>query len=210
VRAFTTENVLCPESIHNTEVSAYSWAVRTVGQNFKRIREAKKLKQEELSKKLGYKRASNVSLIENSARLPEPATIRRMAAVLGCSTSELLDGVETEYDRLRGENPPCQVTKGDRSSAEKRQQDATPAAIKEQQPTHLTGAGVAEFEAHAGLQETINRRYLSDNGIEETIIDAITRLLEVLLEQQRASSADRRRPRKARPEKTPRPRRARA
>lgn len=73
----------------------------TVGGNFKRLREARKLTQEQVYKQLGYKRPSNVSIMENSARLPKPGRIRRMATVLNVGTWELLEGVETEYDRLR-------------------------------------------------------------------------------------------------------------
>jgi transcriptional regulator with XRE-family HTH domain len=75
--------------------------VATVGGNFKRIRKAKKIKQEQIYKKLGYQRPSNVSLLETSRRLPKPSTIKKMAAVLECETWELLDGVETPWDALR-------------------------------------------------------------------------------------------------------------
>ena len=73
----------------------------TVGENFKRIRAANGVTQEQIYKALGYKRPANVSLLETSKRLPKPATIKRMAAVLGCDPWELLDGVSTPYDELR-------------------------------------------------------------------------------------------------------------
>jgi transcriptional regulator with XRE-family HTH domain len=75
--------------------------VATVGMNFKRIRTAKKITQEEIYKKLGFRRPANVSLLETSQRLPRPSTIQKMAAVLGCETWELLEGVETPWDALR-------------------------------------------------------------------------------------------------------------
>lgn len=83
------------------ELIAYSAAVATVGDNFKRIREAKKLKQEQLYRSLGYKRPSNVSLLERSRRLPKAPRVILMARVLDCRASELLTDVETEYDRIR-------------------------------------------------------------------------------------------------------------
>jgi transcriptional regulator with XRE-family HTH domain len=79
--------------------------VATVGENFRRIRKDKKIKQEQIYKRLGFQRPSNVSLLESSLRLPKPRTIRRMAAVLECETWELLDGVETPYDELRERQP---------------------------------------------------------------------------------------------------------
>jgi transcriptional regulator with XRE-family HTH domain len=79
--------------------------VATVGENFKRIRTAKKIKQEQIYEQLGFQRASNVSLLETSQRLPKPRTIQKMAAVLGCETWELLDGVETPWDELRQRKP---------------------------------------------------------------------------------------------------------
>jgi transcriptional regulator with XRE-family HTH domain len=75
--------------------------VATVGGNFKRIRTQKKIRQEQIYQQLGFRRPSNVSLLETSARLPRPRTIKRMAAVLGCETWELLENVDTPYDELR-------------------------------------------------------------------------------------------------------------
>lgn len=82
-------------------LSAYAVGVATVGENFKRIRVLKKIKQEQIYRQLGFQRASNVSLLETSQRLPKPRTIQRMAAVLGCETWELLENVNTPYDTLR-------------------------------------------------------------------------------------------------------------
>jgi transcriptional regulator with XRE-family HTH domain len=73
----------------------------TVGENFKRIRNAKGIKQEQIYKQLGFQRVSNVSLLENSPRLPRAPTIKKMAMVLGCEPWELLEGVQTPYDELR-------------------------------------------------------------------------------------------------------------
>jgi len=75
--------------------------VATVGENFKRIRTLKKIKQEQIYKQLGFQRPSNVSLLETSSRLPKPQTIQKMAAVLECETWELLEDVETPWDAIR-------------------------------------------------------------------------------------------------------------
>jgi transcriptional regulator with XRE-family HTH domain len=89
------------KALSELELLGHTHRVATVGGNFKRIREAKGIKQEEIYKQLGYKRVSNVSLLENNKRLPKPTTIKKMAAVLGCETWELLEGVETPWDLLR-------------------------------------------------------------------------------------------------------------
>lgn len=63
------------------QLDLYCYAVHmaTVGSNFRRIRKAKGVKQEEIYKQLGYKRPANVSLLETSQRLPKTETIERMA-----------------------------------------------------------------------------------------------------------------------------------
>ena len=87
-------------------LSAYADAVATVGENFKRIRKHKGITQEQIYKALGFRRVSNVSLLENSKRLPKVGTIRKMAAVLQCETWELLEHVKTPHDELRQLNVP--------------------------------------------------------------------------------------------------------
>jgi len=82
-------------------LSAYAVSVATVGENFKRIRRQKRITQEAIYKALRFKRPSNVSLLETSKRLPKPATIKKMASVLGCEPWELLENVETPHDVLR-------------------------------------------------------------------------------------------------------------
>jgi transcriptional regulator with XRE-family HTH domain len=75
--------------------------VATVGENFKRIRKAKKIKHEDIREALGYVRTSNVSLLENSKRLPKPDTIKKMAAAIRCETWELLENVKIPHEELR-------------------------------------------------------------------------------------------------------------
>jgi len=75
--------------------------VATVGDNVRRIRTLRGLSQEEVARRLGYKRPSNATLIERRKALPKPQQIMRFAIALQCSPSELLQDVITPYDRLR-------------------------------------------------------------------------------------------------------------
>lgn len=82
--------------------------VPTFGENLRRIRENRKPKKmtlKELADALGIAEPSNLSTLENGDRLPEPETIVRYAEALGCSPADLLEGVVTDYDRLRGGKP---------------------------------------------------------------------------------------------------------
>lgn len=79
--------------------------VATVGENFRRLRKAKGVTQEQLYKALGFKRQANVSLLERSTKLPKPRTIKKMARALGCEPWELLENVRTPYDELREKRP---------------------------------------------------------------------------------------------------------
>lgn len=51
--------------------------------------------------RLGLKRQAPISLWETGDTLPKPESIVRMAAALHCRAADLLEGVETPYDRLR-------------------------------------------------------------------------------------------------------------
>lgn len=82
---------------------------RTFGFNVKRLRESVTplIRQEDLAAEIGHTNNSQISKWENTDVVPSPKTVRRVAA--GLSTllhrqvepSELLDGVLTEYDKLR-------------------------------------------------------------------------------------------------------------
>ena len=74
---------------------------KTFGENLRRIRTRKGITQETLMVALGLRRPAPISLWESRATLPRPDTIVRLARALGCDPRELLDGVETPYDRLR-------------------------------------------------------------------------------------------------------------
>lgn len=60
-----------------------------LGQNFKRIRTAKKLSQGAVARKLEVHRAY-ISGIENGKRNPTLATIQKLAEALGISADELI------------------------------------------------------------------------------------------------------------------------
>lgn len=79
-------------------------SVRTFGENLKEARVRANLTQEELADRLGFARASPISLWERpSAPVPEPKTIVKLAdAIPGCTPADLLRGVVTPYDALRG------------------------------------------------------------------------------------------------------------
>ena len=80
---------------------AHPSGVKRFGENVKRIREARGLSQEDVARRLGRKRQGNLSRLENGDEVPSPKRIRVLAVALECDPSELLEDVETEYDRLR-------------------------------------------------------------------------------------------------------------
>lgn len=66
------------------------------------LRNRARLTQEEVARRLGHKRPAPVSLIERpNDKVPKAKTIVRYAKALECQPRELLEDVETEYDRLR-------------------------------------------------------------------------------------------------------------
>lgn len=72
------------------------------GDRFRALRERAGLTQEQLVPRLKMARQGSISNIERSrGSFPSPKTIRRHAKALNCRPSELLAGVETEYDRIR-------------------------------------------------------------------------------------------------------------
>jgi transcriptional regulator with XRE-family HTH domain len=81
----------------------------TFGDNVKRLRNSRKpiITQEDLARALDLKRNAQISTWETGGILPEPETIRNVAAafttLLGRDVHprELLMGVVTEYDTLR-------------------------------------------------------------------------------------------------------------
>jgi len=80
----------------------YASPVATFGENLKRLRLERGITQEALAERLKLKRQTTVSAWEKGRRTPKPSTIKRIAAQVGCDPAELLEGVETDYDRLRG------------------------------------------------------------------------------------------------------------
>lgn len=90
------------DAIYSAEPFVYPLAVASFGENLGRIRREKGLTQDEVARRLGYVNQSQISAWERSKeRLPAPETVARVAAAVGCTTADLLEGVETPYDRLR-------------------------------------------------------------------------------------------------------------
>ena len=75
--------------------------LRRFGENLKKIRIGRGIRQAALARLLDLKTQGQISLWETGDIVPTPETIKRIAAALNCETWELLEGVETEYDRLR-------------------------------------------------------------------------------------------------------------
>ena len=75
----------------------------TFGDNLRRIRKDRGVSQKRIAGALGYKDRQNTQIwqYERGGLLPRPLTIYKIAQFLGCEPAELLDGVETDYDRLR-------------------------------------------------------------------------------------------------------------
>lgn len=83
---------------------------RTVGQNAKAIVGRMKaadpsFRQYHVAERGGWTKPSDLSVLLRSKALPEPAIIERLARALGCRPSQLMEGVETPYDRLRKDLP---------------------------------------------------------------------------------------------------------
>jgi transcriptional regulator with XRE-family HTH domain len=79
----------------------YSPGVRTFGANLKDERERLEISQETLAQRLGVRQAQ-VSAWEKGRRRPNAASVLRIAEALGCAPAELLTGVVTDLDALRG------------------------------------------------------------------------------------------------------------
>lgn len=76
---------------------------RTFGENMRRERwEKRQIPQEVLAQRMGLKRQAQVSRWETSPDVPSPDTIERIAKAIGCTTADLMLGVVTPYDLLRG------------------------------------------------------------------------------------------------------------
>lgn len=69
------------------------------GTNFRRLRGPES--QEEIARRLKLRRQANISAIELGSKVPSVRTIVKHAAALKCTPAELLEGVQTDYDRLR-------------------------------------------------------------------------------------------------------------
>ncbi len=75
----------------------YTSAVRTVGKNIARIREARGWSQVDLADRLKMRQPS-LWKMEHSKAIPKGKTLLKLAASLECSVEELLRGVHDVYD----------------------------------------------------------------------------------------------------------------
>jgi transcriptional regulator with XRE-family HTH domain len=71
-------------------------------QNLRALRDRAGLEPRDLATRLGLKDSSTISHWESGRILPAPRTVTTLAAALRCSTADLLAGVVTPYDALRG------------------------------------------------------------------------------------------------------------
>jgi len=72
------------------------------GENLRAARLKAGLTQMDLMRRLGFRRTTPISIWERGYKFPSPKTITKLAEGIGCETAELMEGVETPYDRLRG------------------------------------------------------------------------------------------------------------
>ena len=76
--------------------------VSSFGENLRREREARGLTQDQVARRMGYANNSQIAAWERSPnRLPDADNVRKAAEAIGCEPWQLLEGVETDYDRLR-------------------------------------------------------------------------------------------------------------
>lgn len=79
-----------------------SAVVATFGDNLKRIRQDRKMKSTELARALRVP-PSTVSQWELESGLPGTRTLFKVAKVLRCSVEDLLAGIDSDYDEMRGD-----------------------------------------------------------------------------------------------------------
>jgi transcriptional regulator with XRE-family HTH domain len=84
--------------------SAILPAMSSFGENLRAARERMGLTQEQVADRLKLKRSAPLSIWEGykGAKTPKAATVVRIAKAIGVEPAELLEGVHTELDRLRG------------------------------------------------------------------------------------------------------------
>lgn len=81
-------------------------AMPRFGDNLRTLRERQGLTQEDLARRLGFARPTPISIWETGTQIPTPKTIVKLATGLVCTPSDLLLGVVTPYDALRGSIEP--------------------------------------------------------------------------------------------------------
>lgn len=123
---------------------AYAPGVTDFGDNLKRLRDRAGLTQEAVAEKMKLKRPTPISLWEGPRKgtVPKVSTIKRLAKAVACEPWELLDGVDTEYDKLRRRDLPDHNSKGSSPAAKPQQRilidDAAEAASSRRLVAELT------------------------------------------------------------------------
>lgn len=118
------------------------------GQNLRALRERAGLTQEELAARLQYKGQAPLSLLETGAKIPTPKTIIKLAHALDCTSADLLVGVVTPYDELRGSTAPTAAPREElRLSERERGVVKNLRKLREDEQAHLAGviAAVAKY-----------------------------------------------------------------
>ena len=77
----------------------------TFGANLRRARQAAGLTLRQVAARIRIKTIAPLSMLERSAKVPEPKTILKLAAAVGTSPAALLRNVVTPYDALRAHRP---------------------------------------------------------------------------------------------------------
>lgn len=92
-------------SIAQALADGYAACVRTFGDNLKLLRQRQHVTQIELARRLAVQQGQ-ISAWETGRRVPEAPTVKRIADVLDVEPKDLLAGVVTDYDKLRGATVP--------------------------------------------------------------------------------------------------------
>lgn len=118
------------------KLSGYDAAgMATFGENLRRERRARQMTLEDLARRLGLGRAAPLSRLENSEHIPKPETIAEYAGAIGCTPADLLRGVLTPYDALRGSSVPLAP----------KAEDPIPISLRESLRDRATAARVEAF-----------------------------------------------------------------
>ncbi len=109
------------DSMRNRNAAAMD-VDRLVGWNFKRLRAAKELSQEEVALRLGSVDQAYISQLEAGERNPTARTLYKLAGALGVSVGELFDTGSAPIEIVDGDSDKSQKTKSGRTAVRKPKQ----------------------------------------------------------------------------------------